>query len=189
MRGIVETQMLSLNMLESNYGQIDGLPTNPRQLVDVQFERLKKSIKDNPEMLGMRELIVYPYDGKYVVVCGNMRLRAMEELGYRKAPCKVLDANVSVDFLKELTIKDNVNYGEWDEKELRESWNDVPLLDWGVELAEEEEKQRVKDDNDGKIEFSLKFTPDQFHFIKKRLMQYDKDNGVALLMMLGYGEE
>lgn len=58
---------------------------------DYRFEAMKKSIQDSPEMLELRELIVFPYnDGRYIVVCGNLRLRACKELGYKELPCKIL---------------------------------------------------------------------------------------------------
>lgn len=63
-----------------NTGQIPGLPQNPRFIRDERYEKLVKSIKDDPEMLGLRECIVYPYAGGYIAIAGNMRLRATIEV-------------------------------------------------------------------------------------------------------------
>ena len=71
-----------VSKLEMNKGQLQGLPKNPRFFRDNRYEAMKKSIEDSPEMLQLRELIVYPYNDKYIVVCGNLRLRACKELGY-----------------------------------------------------------------------------------------------------------
>ena len=74
-------------LLDYNKGQIEGLPKNPRFFRDYRFEAMVKSIKDSPEMLELRELIVVPFMERYVVVCGNLRLRACKELGLTDIPC------------------------------------------------------------------------------------------------------
>ena len=76
-----QSVMLRISKLEANKGQIDGLPKNPRTIKDEKFKKLVKSIEENPEMTSLREMLVYPNEGKYVVVGGNMRLKAMKELG------------------------------------------------------------------------------------------------------------
>ena len=96
------TQNISIALLDYNKGQLKGLPKNPRFFRDYRFEAMKKSIEESPEMLELRELIVFPYDnGRYVVVCGNLRLRACKELGYAELPCKVLDAKTKPKKLRE----------------------------------------------------------------------------------------
>ena len=85
------TEIIQVCLLDFNKGQLTGLPKNPRFFRDYRFEAMKKSIQDSPEMLELRELIVFPYnDGRYIVVCGNLRLRACKELGYKELPCKIL---------------------------------------------------------------------------------------------------
>jgi hypothetical protein len=69
---------IKITNLHTNTGQIPGVPANPRFIKDEPYEKLKKSIQDDPEMLDLRELIVYPYPGKkghYVIIGGNMRYR------------------------------------------------------------------------------------------------------------------
>ena len=80
-------ESISTNLLDYNRGQVAGLPKNPRFFRDFRFDAMKRSIADSPEMLNLRELIVYPTDGRFVVVCGNLRLRACKELGYKEVPC------------------------------------------------------------------------------------------------------
>ena len=79
---------IELKKLVLNTGQIEGLPANPRKIDVNAFSKLKENITNNPEMLALRGLIVYETEGgKYVVIGGNMRLRAMRELGtFDKAP-------------------------------------------------------------------------------------------------------
>ena len=129
----MESQNIQISALELNSGQIEGLPKNPRFIRDGQFEKLKKSIEDFPEMLQYRELIVYPLNGKFVVVAGNMRLRAGQELGLKEFPCKVLPSETTVERLKEITIKDNNSFGEWDMDDLANEWDKEQLSEWGVE--------------------------------------------------------
>lgn len=125
---------MSISKLKSNTGQIEGLPKNPRVIRDEKFQKLVKSIQDDPEMLELRELIVVPYGKGFVVIAGNMRLRAMESLGYKEAPCKVLDVDTPVEKLKAYTIKDNVGFGEHDWDQLANEWDAGELADWGLDL-------------------------------------------------------
>ena len=74
---LAQSVMLPLSKIESNKGQIEGLPKNPRLIRDGKFEILKKSIQDDPEMTALRELLVVEHNGKYVIIGGNMRFRAM----------------------------------------------------------------------------------------------------------------
>ena len=130
----MQSKSLSISKLKSNTGQIDGLPANPRVIRDEKFQKLVKSIQDDPEMLELRELIVVPSGKTFVVIAGNMRLRAMESLGYKEAPCKVLDADTPVEKLKAYTIKDNVGFGEHDWDALANEWDAAELSDWGLDL-------------------------------------------------------
>lgn len=125
---------IPIGEIELNKGQVEGLPKNPRFIKDYRFEALKKSILDAPEMLSLRELIVYPHGGKYVVIGGNMRLRACKELGFKEVPCKVLDEQTPADKLREYTIKDNNAFGDTDFDLLANEWNTDELGDWGVEF-------------------------------------------------------
>lgn len=134
------TKNIKLSELIVNNGQINGLPKNPRFIRDYKFKKLVKSIQDDPEMLALRELIVYPHQGKYVVVCGNMRFRAMLELGYKEAVCKVLPADVPVDKLRAYVIKDNVSFGEEDWDSLANEWDAAELSTWGMDIPEAKDK-------------------------------------------------
>ena len=77
---------IKLSELQPNEGQIAGLPANPRTIQPDKLAKLKKSILDNPEMLQLRGILVYPHGDKYIVIGGNMRLRAMVELGMTYLP-------------------------------------------------------------------------------------------------------
>lgn len=129
---LIQTKMISLSEIEQNQGQIKELPANPRLIRNGNFEKLKKSIMDNPEMLSLRELLVYKHGEKYVTIGGNMRLNALQDLEYQEAPCKIIPQNATIEQLKAYAMKDNAPYGEWDYDMLANEWDTEQLKDWGV---------------------------------------------------------
>ncbi|WP_308558926.1 ParB/RepB/Spo0J family partition protein [uncultured Porphyromonas sp.] len=78
---------------------MDGLPANSRNIQPDKLAKLKRSILNNPEMLQLRGILVYPHGDKYIVIGGNMRLRAMVELGMTSAPSVVIPSHVTADKL------------------------------------------------------------------------------------------
>lgn len=130
----MQAQSIKITKLVGNTGQIKGLPKNPRFIRDEKFQKLVKSIQDDPEMLELRELLVIPHDKQYVVIGGNMRLRAMIECGHKDAPCKVLDKATAPEKLRAYAAKDNVGFGEWDWDDLANNWDQQELNDWGLDL-------------------------------------------------------
>ncbi|MCM1337729.1 MAG: ParB N-terminal domain-containing protein [Candidatus Amulumruptor caecigallinarius] len=143
---MTENTTLTTSLLEFNKGQLKGLPKNPRFFRDYRYEAMKKSIKESPEMLELRELIVYPLEeGRYIVVCGNLRLRACKELGYKELPCKILNPDTDVKKLREYAIKDNVSFGENDMDVMSNDWLKDELADWGIEFAPEKPVDEFKE--------------------------------------------
>jgi hypothetical protein len=130
----MKTEIVKISQLKTNNGQIEGLPKNPRFLKDEKFEKLKKSLQEDPEMLELREIIAYDNNGQLVVICGNMRLRAMQDLGIKEAPTKILPTETSIEKLKAYTIKDNVGFGEHDWEILANEWDVEQLEEWGLDV-------------------------------------------------------
>ena len=136
-------RIIDIKCLELNEGQIVGIPKNPRYLKGEEHDKLKKSLKDSPELLQYKPLMVYAIeDNKFVVVCGNMRLRICQELhnegveGFDALPCFVLNKDVPIAKIKEYAIKDNVQAGNWDWDELANGdWEVNDLQDWGVDCS------------------------------------------------------
>ena len=87
---MIEARRIPLSELAPNTGQIPGVPRNPRIIQDGRFTKLVRSLKEDPEMLELRELLVYEHEGSYVVIGGNMRLKALKHIGETEAPCKVI---------------------------------------------------------------------------------------------------
>ena len=129
-------QTLDISLLELNSGQLEGLPKNPRWIKDERYEALKKSIEDAPELLEARTLLVYPLqNGHYVVIGGNMRLRACRELGFKELPCYVFKQDTPVEKLCEYTIKDNVAFGNIDWELIANEWDTGDVQDWGLDCS------------------------------------------------------
>lgn len=142
-RGIT---MLPMSAIEINNGQLKGLPKNPRLIKDGKYDKLKESITDYPEMLSWRSLLVYPLDnGKYIIVGGNMRYRAMKELGHNKAPVFIIPKETPIEKIKAYTILDNNGFGKWDWDLLANEWDEVQLMDWGVDLPIAESEINIDD--------------------------------------------
>ena len=108
----MQAKTIKLSDLHLNTGQIKDVPKNPRFIKDERYEALKKSIEDDPEMLQLRELVAYDNNGELVVILGNMRYRAMKELGYKDAPVKVLPAETDAKKLRAYIQKDNIAFGQ-----------------------------------------------------------------------------
>jgi site-specific DNA-methyltransferase (adenine-specific) len=145
----MQTQLIKVKDLKNNTGQIEGLPKNPRILKDDKFIKLKKSLEDDPEMLQLREVIVYDNNGELIVICGNMRLKALKELGIKEVPTKILPSDTPIEKLKAYTIKDNVSFGDHDWSLLSE-WDSEQLEEWGLEVPsfETEVLEAEEDDFD-----------------------------------------
>lgn len=134
----MEIQKIKTAKLKGNNGQVAGLPSNPRLIKDEKFKKLVKSIQDDPEMMELREVIVYDNHGEYVVIAGNMRLKVCKELGIKEVPCKVLPPDTPLEKLKAYTIKDNVSFGEHDFDMLQQDWDLDLLVNFGVDLPDAE---------------------------------------------------
>jgi ParB-like chromosome segregation protein Spo0J len=115
-------------------------PNNPRVIRDEKFKKLVKSIKEFPEMLEARPVVVNP---DMVVLGGNMRLKALREAGVEEAPVYI----ASWDEVKQrqFIIKDNVGFGEWDWDALANEWDEEELQDWGLDIPGFEEEPDFED--------------------------------------------
>lgn len=133
---IVQSQEMPLKDITPNKGQIPGVPKNPRVIRDQKFRLLKKSIEEDPEMLGLREILLFPYQGKNIIIGGNMRYQALKDLGYTTAIVKILPADFTPEKLRAIVIKDNSGFGEWDWDALADEWEAAQLIDWGLDVPD-----------------------------------------------------
>lgn len=110
--------------------EVKANPNNPRIIKDDKFKKLVQSIKDFPEMLELRPIVVNN-DG--IVLGGNMRLKACKEAGLKEVPV-IKASELTEEQQKEFIIKDNVGFGEWDWEDLANNWDAEELTDWGLDV-------------------------------------------------------
>ena len=132
-----------------NLSEIIPNPSNPRHIAPEQLEKLKKSIKDFPKMMKLRPIIV---DSNNVILAGNMRYKALLELGYKQVPDEYVRKadELTEDEKRRFIIADNVGFGQWDFEVLAVDWDSEELADWGLEMPEFEEMPdySILDDDD-----------------------------------------
>lgn len=141
----MEIVKLSLSVLEQNKGQVEGLPSNPRQWTKSDIDSLAKSLRETPELFEARPIIVFPHEGRYVILGGNMRYEASKKNKVEEVPCVIFPESTPVSKLKEIVIKDNGSFGKWDYDMLGNEWDNLPLPSWGVpawDVNSNEEKEK-----------------------------------------------
>ena len=112
---------------------IKANPDNPRVIKDEAFNKLVQSIKDFPKMMALRPMVV---DDNLTVLGGNMRLRALQHLGYKDIPDEWVKraSDLTEEEQKQFIIKDNVSVGDWDWDTLANEWDGELLDDWGLDV-------------------------------------------------------
>lgn len=145
-------EWLDTSLLDINEGQMEGLPKNPRSWTKDELNKLKKSLEETPELFEARPILAYDYDGRLLVLGGNMRLSAAKALGMAKVPVYVYPSSTPLEKLKEIVIKDNGAFGAWDWDMLANEWDALPLSEWGVpawngDTTEDNTKREVEEDN------------------------------------------
>jgi hypothetical protein len=104
-------------------------PNNPRLIKDEKFKKLVQSVKDFPEMLNIRPIVV---NKDMIILGGNMRFKACKEAGLKEVP--IIVADLSDEQQREFLIKDNTSGGEWDWNILANEWDAQKLDAWGIDL-------------------------------------------------------
>ena len=131
---MIKTEIVKISDVKIN-------PNNPRLIKDDKFAKLVQSIKDLPQMLDIRPIVV---NSDMVVLGGNMRLKACKEAGLKQVPIIIAD-NLTEDQQREFLIKDNVSGGEWDWQMLANDWHTEQLNDWGLEVWHNDEMSNLNE--------------------------------------------
>lgn len=121
---------------------------NPRTIKKEQLEKLKRSIKSFPEMMEKRPMVcVTDEDGKLFPLGGNMRLKAIKELGFEeiKKEWVVFADEWTEEQRREFVIKDNANLGSWDFDALVDGWDVDDLEEWGVKVPTSKNTELLSD--------------------------------------------
>ena len=119
---------IRVEQFEAELTDLTPTSNNPRQINQKDFEKLKKSLKEFPEMKEIREVVI---DENNRILGGHMRVRALKELGEKTVFVKQV-FGLTEKQKDEFVIKDNIANGEWDMDELANSWSDLPLDEWGL---------------------------------------------------------
>lgn len=105
-------------------------PINPRHISESDFEELKDSITNFPQMMVLRPGVI---DEGCVLQSANQRHKACVALGWKEFP--VIRANgLNQEQLKEFMIKDNLSAGTWNTDELFKNWDLKNLEDWTFDM-------------------------------------------------------
>jgi len=129
-------------------------PNNPRIIKDDKFKKLVKSINDFPKMMALRPIVV---DENFIVQGGNMRLKALQEIGFKDIPDEWVKqvSDLNEDEKKQFIIKDNVGFGEWDWDDLANNWDAEQLTEWGLDIPNFEPSQTVDIEGEEKQSFKI----------------------------------
>jgi hypothetical protein len=120
--------------------EIKSNPNNPRLIKDDKFKKLVQSIKDFPEMLNIRPIVV---NKDMIILGGNMRYKACKEAGLKEVPIIITD--LTEEQQREFLIKDNTSGGEWDWDMIANEWDSKQLIDWGVDVPIFKDEEDLKD--------------------------------------------
>lgn len=129
----IQIQFVPIEKLEYNDGQIPGVPENPRTREEAKQRNLEKSIEELPEMTIARAALVFPYNGRYVVIGGNRRLEAQRALKRKEVPIIALPEDTPVEKLRRIALLDNESTGQTDWTKIAKDWSKDELQSWGIE--------------------------------------------------------
>jgi hypothetical protein len=139
---------MKINLIKPN-------PNNPRIIKDDKFKKLVQSIKDFPQMLELRPIVI---DENNIVLGGNMRLKACQELGLKDVPT-IYAKDLTEDQKKEFIIKDNVGFGEWNWDDLANDWDEELLVEWGLDLPIDTKIDELEDGDEILLEQAIQLKP------------------------------
>lgn len=137
---------LETKIYDARISDLTETEHNPRQISKKDFAKLKKSLKEFPEMLDIREVVI---DENNVILGGHQRVKAALANGDETIPVKQV-FGLTDEQKRQFVIKDNIANGDWDWDELANHWDDLDLDGWGLETdwMPKSEKEYDNDDPD-----------------------------------------
>jgi|LakMenE18May11ns_1017448.scaffolds.fasta_scaffold9550924_2 ParB-like chromosome segregation protein Spo0J len=166
-------------------------PNNPRVLRDDKFQKLKQSITEFPKMLSLRPMVI---DENNVVLGGNMRLRALQELGFTDVEEAWVkrSSDLTEDEKKRFIIADNVAFGEWDWDALANDWEVVDLEAWGLNIPQFNNDVNLDDffedsneQKEEKFKITLEYAEDDFNIVNEALKKHSGSKEQIIFKLLG----
>jgi len=178
----METKSVKISEIKPN-------PNNPRLIKDDKFAKLVKSVKDFPEMLTIRPIVV---NSDMIILGGNMRYKACKEAGLKEIPV-IIAEGLTEQQQKEFLIKDNVSGGEWDWDMLANEWEVEQLEEWGLTInnfntdnidldAFFEDSNEQKEQ---KNKIVLEYTDEEFELINEEFKKHSGSKEQIIFKLLG----
>jgi len=170
--------------------KIKSNPNNPRIIKDDKFKKLVKSLTEFPEMMSKRPLVcVTDVDGKIYPLGGNMRLKALQEIGHKEIPDEWVQMadEWTEEQRREFVIKDNVGFGEWDWDDLANNWDTEKLQDWGLDIPNFEPEKLEAEEDDFEVPDEIKtdiVLGDLFEIGEHRLLCGDSTDSDAVAKLM-----
>jgi hypothetical protein len=171
-------------------------PNNPRLIKDDKFAKLVQSIKDFPEMMEKRPIVcVTDVDGKIYPLGGNMRYKAIKELGYKDVPDTwiVMADEWTEEKRREFVVKDNVGFGEWDWGQLQ-TWDAEQLEAWGLDVPEFAKVDDINLDSffeenneqkEQKSKITLEYTQEEYQLVIDAFSKHTGSKEQIVFKLLG----
>lgn len=168
---------------------IKSNPKNPRIIKDDKFFKLVKSVKEFPQMLELRPIIV---NEEMMVLGGNMRLKACIEAGYKEVTI-VKAKDLTPEQQNEFIIKDNIGFGEWDWDMLANEWNSEDLTEWGLDVWNKTDDINLDDffedngdsEKEQKFKIILKYTEEDYNKVTEAFKKYSGSKESIVAKLLG----
>jgi len=168
---------------------IKNNPKNPRIIKDDKFFKLVKSVKEFPQMLELRPIVV---NEDMIVLGGNMRLKACIEAGYKEVTI-VKAKDLTPEQQNEFIIKDNVGFGEWDWDMLANEWNSEDLTEWGLDVWNKTDDINLDDffedngesEKEQKFKIVLEYTEEDYNEVTEAFKKHSGSKETIVANLLG----
>ena len=147
--------MIKAKIQKVSISSIKENDANPRFINKHKFQKLVNSVKEFPEMLSLRPIVV---DKDNIILGGNMRYKACKEIGLKEVYIIQAD-DLDEKKAQEFIIKDNVGFGEWDWDVLANDWDTDLLEDWGLDLNIDNAIDDLEEDDDIELPQSVQLEP------------------------------
>ena len=144
-----------MNIKKVKINSITSNVDNPRLIKDFKFGKLVDSIKQFPEMLKIRPIVV---NKDNVILGGNMRYKASVQAGLKEVYIIQAD-ELTEEQEREFVVKDNVGFGEWDWDILANDWDANLLEDWGLDLPIDDQIDKMEEDDEIELPQSVQLEP------------------------------
>jgi len=178
----MQVAKVKINSIKTN-------PKNPRLIKDDKFKKLVNSIKEFPQMLELRPIVV---DENNIILGGNMRHKACIEAGLKEV--FIVQAKNLTELQKdEFIVKDNVGFGEWNWDILANEWDSEDLENWGLTINNFEPSNIdldsfFEEDNtnkEDKFKITLEYTEDDFNAVQEALKNHSGSKEQIFFKLLG----